>query len=52
MNYEILEHDKALKFRRKNKHNKQLIYRIEKKYIEIIKNPYKSTFSELNSENF
>ncbi len=36
MNYKILEHDKALKFKRKHKNNKQLLYRVEKKYIEII----------------
>ncbi len=27
-----------------------MIFRIEKKYIEIIKNPYKSSFNEIKSE--
>ena len=43
MTYKILEHDKAKKFKRNTK-DKQLILRIEKKYIEIIKNPYKPSF--------
>ena len=38
MNYKILEHDKARKFKRKHKNDKQLLYSIDKKYIEIIKN--------------
>ncbi len=50
MNYKILEHDKALKFKRKHENNKQLLYRVEKKYIEIIKNPYKSSFLEIKSD--
>lgn len=51
MNYKILEHDKALKFKRKHKTEKQLLYHIDKKYIEIIKNPYKSSFSEMKSDD-
>ena len=50
MNYKILEHDKARKFKRKHKNDKQLLYSIDKKYIEIIKNPYKSNFSEMKSD--
>lgn len=50
MNYRILEHDKAIKFKKKHKNDKQLIFRIDKKYIEIIKNPHKSSFSEMKSE--
>lgn len=50
MNYRILEHEKAKKFKKKHKNNKQLILRIGKKYIEIINNPHKSSFSEMKSE--
>ena len=50
MTYKILEHDKAKKFKRKHKTDKQLILRIEKKYIEIIKNPYKPSFLEMKSD--
>ncbi len=50
MNYRIFEYDRANKFKRKHKNDKQLIFRIEKKYIEIIKNPYKSSFNEMKSE--
>ena len=50
MNYKILEHNKARKFKIKHKNDKKLIFRIEKKYIEIIKNPYNSNFSEMKSE--
>lgn len=50
MTYKLLKHNKALKFKRKHKSNKKLIYHIEKKYIEIIKNPYKSSFLELRSD--
>ena len=51
MNYKILEHEKAQKFKRKHKKDKELTCRIDKKkYIEIIKNPYNPAFSELKSE--
>ena len=50
MTYKILEHDKATKFKRKHKNDKKLILRIEKKYIEIIKNPYHPNFTEMKSE--
>ena len=50
MSYKILEHEKAIKFKRKHKNDKQLILRIDKKYIEIIRNPHSSAFLELKSE--
>ena len=50
MSYKILEHEKAIKFKRKHKNDKQLILRIDKKYIEIIRNPHSSALLELKSE--
>ena len=50
MNYKILEHNKAKKFKIKHEKDKQLILRIEKKYIEIIKNPHNPSFLEMKSE--
>lgn len=50
MVYKIFEHDKAVKFKKKHKKDKQLILRIDKKYIEIIKNHYNSAFSEMKSD--
>ena len=44
MSYKILEHEKAIKFKRKHKNDKQLILRIDKKYIEIIRNLHSSAF--------
>ena len=50
MSYKILEHDRAVKFKKKHQKDKQLILRIDKKYIEIIKNPYNSAFNEMKSD--
>lgn len=50
MNYKLLEHDWALKFRKKHKKDVELLYRIDKKYIEIVKNPYNSSFLEMKSD--
>lgn len=50
MNYKILENNKVKKFKHKHKTNKQLIIRIQKKYIEIIKNTFNPTFSEMKSD--
>ena len=44
MSYKILEQEKAIKFKRKHKNDKQLILRIDKKYIEIIRNLHSSAF--------
>ncbi len=49
MIYELYEHDKAKKFFKKHRKDKELLIRINKKYYEILKNPYDSSFKELNS---
>ncbi len=49
MTYKIFEHKKAKKFFKKNKKNKKLLLRINKKYVEILKNPFDSSYKELNS---
>ena len=49
MTYKIFEHEKAKKFFKKNKKNKKLLLRINKKYVEILKNPFDSSYKELNS---
>ena len=49
MTYKIFEHEKAKKFFKKNKNNKKLLLRINKEYIKILKNPFDSSYKELNS---
>lgn len=49
MTYKIFEHKKAKKFFKKNKKNKKLLLLINKKYMEILKNPFDSSYKELNS---
>ena len=47
--YDYFEHDRARKFFKKHKHDKKLLLRINKKYVEIITDPYRSDFAELKS---
>lgn len=49
MTYKLFEHEKAKKFYKKNKNNKKLLLRINKEYIKILKNPFDSSYKELNS---
>ncbi len=49
MTYKIFEHDKAKKFFKKHKNNKELLLRISNEYLNIIKNPFNSSYKELNS---
>ena len=49
MIYKIFEHEKAKKFFRKNKNDKKLLLRINKEYIKVLKNPFDSSYKELNS---
>lgn len=49
MSYKLFEHDRVKKFFKKHEKDKKLLLRISKKYHEILENPYKSDFRELNS---
>ena len=49
MTYKIYEHDRAIKFFKKNKNNHDLLLRLSQKYSDICKNPFRSDFSELKS---
>lgn len=49
MNYELFEHDRVSKFLKKHKNDKKLLLRINKKYLDILKNPYDSSYKELTS---
>lgn len=49
MKYKLFEHDKAKKFFKKHKNNKSLLLRLNKEYINILKNPFNSSYKELNS---
>ena len=49
MKYKLFEHKKAKKFLKKHTKDEKLLLRINKKYIEILKNPYESEFIELTS---
>ncbi|WP_297827022.1 type II toxin-antitoxin system RelE/ParE family toxin [uncultured Methanobrevibacter sp.] len=48
MKYELFQHDRVKKFLKKHEKDKKLLLRIDKKYFEIIKNPY-DDFKKLNS---
>lgn len=49
MTYTLFEHKQVKKFFKKHEHDKKLLLRINKKYIEILKNPYAPEFKELTS---
>lgn len=49
MNYALFEHKKVKKFFKKHENDKKLLMRINKKYLEILNNPYESEFKELTS---
>lgn len=49
MTYELFEHDRVKKFFKKHKNDRDLLLRINKKYYEILKNPYRDDFVELVS---
>lgn len=50
MNYKLFEHIKVKKFFKKHKNDKDLLLRINKKYVEILDNPYDFEFKELYSK--
>ena len=49
MTYKLFEHDKAKKFFKKHENNKSLLLRINREYLNILKNPFNSSYKELNS---
>ena len=49
MTYKLFEHNQVKKFFKKQKKKKKLLLRINKKYFEILKNPYAPEFKELTS---
>ncbi len=49
MTFKLFEHDRVKKFFKKHENDRKLILRINKKYLEILKNPYESSFKELHS---
>ena len=49
MSYKLYEHEKAEKFLYKHKNDKKLLLRINKKIMEILKNPHHPNFKELKS---
>ncbi|WP_442920477.1 type II toxin-antitoxin system RelE family toxin [Methanobrevibacter sp.] len=49
MKYRLFEHDRVKKFFKKHQKDKKLILRINRKYLDILKNPYSSDFKELTS---
>ena len=49
MNYKLFEHEKAKKFFKKNKIDKKSLLRINKEYKNILKDPFNSSYKELNS---
>ena len=49
MTYKLFEHNQVKKFFKKHNHDKKLLLRINKKYFEILKNPYAPEFKELTS---
>ena len=50
MKYRLFEHERVKKFFKKHKNDKKLLLRINRKYYEILDNPYNSEFMELNSK--
>ena len=50
MKFKYYEHDNAKKFFKKHRRDSELLLRINKKYVDIINNPFKSEFSQLNSK--
>ena len=49
MSYKLFEHERAAKFLYKHKNDKKLLLRINRKYMEILKNPHNPIFKELKS---
>ena len=49
MSYRLYEHENAKKFFKKQEKDNKLLIRITKKYFEILENPHKKAFVELNS---
>ncbi len=49
MSYKLYEHEKVEKFLYKHKNDKKLLLRINKKIMEILKNPHHPNFKELKS---
>ena len=49
MSYKLYEHEKVEKFLYKHKNDKKLLQRINKKIMEILKNPHHPNFKELKS---
>ena len=49
MSYKLFENEKAAKFLYKHKNDKKLLLRLNKKYMEILKDPYNPNFKELKS---
>lgn len=49
MTYKLFEHNQVKKFFKKHNHDKKLLLRKNKKYFEILKNPYAPEFKELTS---
>jgi len=49
MSYKLYEHEKVEKFLYKHKNDKKLLLRINKKIMEILKNPHNPDFKELKS---
>ena len=51
MVYELHELDRPKKFFRKHKNDKILLFRLTKKYHEILENPYRRDFIQLSSQS-
>lgn len=49
MSYELFEHGRVIRFFKKHKNDKELLLRINKKYLMILENPHDSSFKELTS---
>ena len=49
MTYKLFEHNKAKNFFKRYKNNKKLLLRINKEYKKILKDPFNSSYTELNS---
>lgn len=49
MTYSLYEHNRVKKFFKKHKKDKKLLLSINKKYYEILENPYNGKFTELTS---
>lgn len=49
MKYELFEHDRVTKFFNKHRNDKELLIRINKKYKDILINPYSTNFKQLKT---